>query len=616
MWRKYSIGHLAIPGPGRPGRPIALLSRRGTLLIVGRPLFNGQVTTDTGPDFTEADLLAKAGQRSFLRGQDYLATVGSLKTMGDKITAAVRGSDVYFVTLIRGGEGGLRGECDCPYGREGFFCKHCVAVGLTLLHPPAVPAQRGRGQPRRRIRLSRPHSWLAGLSREDLLDLVRERMAEDYEWRRSLELRAAGAAADLPGIKSRLDDLLTAGEFGRYGYIDAGEAWRYARRVREVSGALARLTADGQAAAAIAAAQYALNLMARSCQHAADPAGLIHDAAAELTAVHRSACAAAPADAAELADFLAERLLSGDAIPVLEIADYDGLLGKAGFDRIRASVTAAWQRNPAGRTEQHVLERLLRAAGDVDAVVALLAANLDPRGRQHWRIACELERGGRVAEALEWAERGLRAAADPDQQLADFVARRYVALGRIADALAVRRGQFEACRDLAAYQSLRATAEQAGDWPQTRQWAVGLLRADANAAARSGRQPSWPPTAPVLIDVLIAAGEAAAAWEAAPGIASEDQWLRLADLVAASRPADALAVYLRQIESLRDQSSPVAYQRMVRLLTAARGCHGLLGTRPVFDAYLRALRDDQKRKRKLIRILDEHQLAPEVAVSR
>ncbi|HUY52242.1 MAG TPA: hypothetical protein VMV92_42150 [Streptosporangiaceae bacterium] len=42
--------------------------------------------------------------------------------------------------------------------------------------------------------------------------------------------------------------------------------------------------------------------------------------------------------------------------------------------------------------------------------------------------------------------------------------------------------------------------------------------------------------------MLIDDGDIAAAWDAADGIASERQWLTLADLISRDRPADALPV--------------------------------------------------------------------------
>jgi uncharacterized Zn finger protein len=67
-------------------------------------------------------------------------------------------------------------------------------------------------------------------------------------------------------------------------------------------------------------------------------------------------------------------------------------------------------------------------------------------------------------------------------------------------------------------------------------------------------------------------------------------------------------VYLRLIGTLRRQAGGGVYERIAQLLISARECHGRLGTEAAFAAYLRALRDDQKRKRRLLRVLDAYQL--------
>jgi hypothetical protein len=56
----------------------------------------------------------------------------------------------------------------------------------------------------------------------------------------------------------------------------------------------------------------------------------------------------------------------------------------------------------------YLMERLVKAEGDVDALVTLYEQGLDPSGATHLRIAEELESAGRADEALAWAERGLR----------------------------------------------------------------------------------------------------------------------------------------------------------------------------------------------------------------
>ncbi len=111
-----------------------------------------------------------------------------------------------------------------------------------------------------------------------------------------------------------------------------------------------------------------------------------------------------------------------------------------------------------------------------------------------------------------------------------------------------------------------------------------------------------------LVDILIAEGDTNAAWDVAAGIATDAQWLRLADLAADTRPADALAVYLRQVDQLKGETGDRAYERIARLLIGARACHRRLGTEQAFRSYLRSFRLAQKRKHKLMSILDAHHL--------
>jgi uncharacterized Zn finger protein len=619
--------------------------------IVGRLLLNGCVTTATRPPITEAALRAVAGERSFERGVSYLDAVAGLETVGNQVIATVRGTGDYLVVLTLGGAatggaaaggaaaggaatgGGLRGECACPYGQEGFFCKHCVAVGLAVMRKARRPARRGAGKgtssARQRPRAAAESgkttssdlsSWLKSLSREELLAIVCEQVVEDDGWRRSLELRAAAAAADVPAISARVAGLLQAGdEFGKYqlvgqyGYLEGPETWHYARRVRHVTEAIGDLTRTGHAADAVVIAEQAFAAIAEASRHASDRAGVIGAAAGGLAAAHQEACRAAPPDPARLADFLAERMVSGGELGEIDFEDYSDLLGAAGLDHLRERVTAAWTANPSGVPEREALERVLSAAGDVDGLVEVLSVDLDARGLSHLRIAAALEAAGRAGEALAWAERGLSEPSQPDEQLADYVVERYCSAGRVTDAVRVRREQFSAAPGVAAYQKLRDVAERAGNWQPTKQWALSVLRADAARRPRPrrpGTQPAWPGWAhgAVLIDVLIADGDIDAAWESAEGLASDAQWQRLADLVLESRPADALATYRRLIETLKQQTGDGVYERIAQLLAAARACHVRLGTSAAFDGYLRSLREDQKRKRRLIRILDAHHL--------
>lgn len=67
-------------------------------------------------------------------------------------------------------------------------------------------------------------------------------------------------------------------------------------------------------------------------------------------------------------------------------------------------------------------------------------------------------------------------------------------------------------------------------------------------------------------------------------------------------------VYLRAIEPLRSQTGDPVYQQVTALLSKIQYCHQQLGTAAEFAAYLAALRADQKRKRNLIKLLDQRGL--------
>jgi hypothetical protein len=582
---------------------------------------------------TEADLRAAAGERSFARGTGYLRAVSGIESVGSQVIATVSGSADYLVVLTlpdRAAGTRLRGECGCPYGQEGFFCKHCVAVGLAMLRDAAVPLQpRDGGQPRGKAgsgaagrfkpspspsRASDLSCWLNSLSRDDLVALICDQVVEDYDWRRRLELRAAAAASDLAAVRARAQSMLRGDDeygshkfAGQYGYLEGPESWYYARRVRQVTETIKLLTEAGQPGDAMVIAEDALAAIAESSRHASDRAGVIPAATAELAAAHQESCRATASDPVRLADFLAARMISAEADEPVDPADYCDLLGDTGLTRLRELVTAAWAANPAGWPERLATERILRLQGDLDGLVAMLAADLDRRGLRHLQITQELDQADRPGEALSWAERGLRESDEPDERLADFVVDRYCAAGRLSEAVAVRRDRFRAAPSLINYERLRQAAGLDDQWELIRQWALSLLRSEAARLPGAAGPPGWT-RGPVLIDALIADCDIDGAWDAAESIASGDQWHRLANLVAETRPADALAVYRRLIAMLKQETGDAIYERIAQLLVSARACHHRLGTEAAFSVYLRALREEQKRKRKLLKILDAHRL--------
>ncbi|GGN85019.1 hypothetical protein GCM10011579_075600 [Streptomyces albiflavescens] len=553
---------------------------------------------------TEANLKVLAGARSFERGLGYLDAVSGVE-VGDRwVTATVLGTDRYEAELTLEGPRGLTGVCDCPYGLEGNFCKHLVALGLTVLaQRESLPRQRSVA----RTRAQDLDEWLSALSKDELLALVREQIGEDRQLRRRLELRAASARGDLAGVQARIREVLDIGRFAQYGYVEYADARAYADQAGQAVSAIGALTGSGRAADAITLAREAMPLLAEAVESVDDSDGWLGQVGARLADAHLDACRSARTDPEALARWLVGHVLGDfDNITDIDPLDYEDVLGERGMTVLRELATEAWRRNRAGWAEKYLMERLAKAGGDVDTVIAVHAADLAANGHTHLVIACELDTAGRSEEALSWAERGIREAGDlavVDTALVDYLCGRYARAARLLDAVAVRRDHFGARRSLLTYQQLRAAARAADCWPVEREGALALLRADAGR-----RHQGWYGGS-VLVDALLDDKDVEAAWQAATDSGADDrQWLTLADQARTGRPADSLSVYLRLVEPLNKQTGNAVYEQLVSLLLSVRDCHHRLGTPDEFTAYVTALRTTQKRKRNLMRAMDEHGL--------
>ncbi|MFF5500537.1 SWIM zinc finger domain-containing protein [Streptomyces roseolus] len=547
-------------------------------------------------------LRALAGERSFERGLGYVDEVSGVQFDDGWIRASVRGTERYEAELSLGGRGKPTGSCDCPYGQEGNFCKHLVALGLRVI---AQEADLPRPRRTARDRTRGLDAWLTGLSRDDLLALVREELSEDRNLRKRLELRAASAHGDVAGIRSRLRELLDIGPFARYGYVEYADARAYADLAGQAVTAIRALTASGRATDATALAREAIGLLASVVERVDDSDGRLGQVGADLADTHHAACRAARPAPEELAHWLVTHALDEAAdLTGIDPLDYEDLLGERGMDALRRRAAEAWQANRTGWAEKHLMRRLAKSGRDIDTVIAVHSADLAPNGHTHLLIARELDAVGRTAEALEWAERGIRETEDlagVDTALVDHLADRYTRADRPADAVGLRRDHFAARRTLLTYQQLRAAALAAACWPTEREKALALLRDDAERTDPRGDR--------VLVDALLDDKDVEAAWQAAHEHGVHDgQWLNLADQSRPTHPADALSVYLRLAARLTRQTGDRAYRQLVDLLLSIRDCHHRLGTPDDFTAYATGLRAAQKRKRNLMRLMDQHGL--------
>jgi SWIM zinc finger len=90
---------------------------------------------------------ALAGARVYARGVGYVEDGRVVHQTGGarRVRAVVDGSAPYEVELwVDRGEPAW--SCTCPAAEDGAFCKHCVAVALTVGEEPGEP-----GRPRLRV---------------------------------------------------------------------------------------------------------------------------------------------------------------------------------------------------------------------------------------------------------------------------------------------------------------------------------------------------------------------------------------------------------------------------------------------------------------------------------
>lgn len=558
--------------------------------------------------YTKSDVLDLAGRTSYDRGVDYIDRIADLAFDGGRVTAIVEGTDEYEVNLRV--DGGLDGQCDCPYGEEGNFCKHCVAVALVYLYH----AEHGTlatvvGEPGESGDLA---GYLTALDHSELVDLLLEAADRDSAVGQWLALRAAAGAGrppDLGAATGRIDDLLTVEDY--VGYEVAGA---YASRVYDVTAWLADLHQMDRGPAVLPLVRHALRRLGEAFSSIDDSSGQVGGAAQQLAELHAQLCAETRPDPNELATWLVEFQTAGFDWPSLELADYADALGEDGLATYGEQVTARWRDWLAageaygGYVIVYLMERWAEQRGDVDLLVAVLSTNR-PHGVAYRRIAEALTSAGRHAEALDWAERGIAdSGVRMDEALVEFVAARYAEAGRLADVSTLRRQHFQRSRSVATYRALREAALAVNDWPDTRRWALDLLHPTTTAPRAAPARYAGN----LLVDVLLWEGAAEESWAAAQRHGATDpQWLRLAETRAATHPRDAISVYQKLIERQVELRNNQSYAQAADLAVRVKTLYGRLDEPNAAEqahAFLAGLRASHKPKRNFMAELNRRNL--------
>jgi len=463
---------------------------------------------------TAAAIRRAADGKSYKRGEDYFrrGMVYSLLTDGDTIVGKVRGTRNYKVRLWAE-DGEVEGECSCPMGDMGMFCKHLVAVGLTHLaggvpkmpdDREAKPRRRRKRPPKPKVTLDDVREYLLQQDPADLVEIIMEQTLEDDRLRESLLMEVARErpeGLDTATFRAAIDAATETG-----GFVDYREAYGFTSGIENVVGSIAELLDAGHAAEVIELTEHALRRCERALGHMDDSDGGMSSILERLQELHHAACIEAKPDPEALARRLFKWEIESGWDTFFGAAEtYADVLCEKGLAVYRKLARKLWnqmpQLNPGDRRSfegprfriTSIMEALARASSDVEQLVAVKSRNLSSAYR-YLDIAETYKQAKQADKALEWAEKGLKAFAEhPDARLEDFLADEYHRRRRHDEAMELIWNQFCRRMELGSYQHLKQHADRAKQWPQWRDKALAAIRAAIEKQKRESASNSKDP---------------------------------------------------------------------------------------------------------------------------
>lgn len=568
-------------------------------------------------DFLDRDKLRElAWGMSHERGVDYFKAgrVRDLKSSDRQAVAQVLGSRPYRARLWVELEG-LRHACSCPLGDDGIFCKHVVATGLAWL---AAAANGLPSDPTPDIR-----SYLEGLGKSDLVEILLDQADRDERLRRDFALRAARnpvSAPDLAVWRGAIDDAV-----GVHDYIDYRAMYDYSTGVEDVVESIADLLTDGHAQAAMSLSEHGIQAIEEAVEYIDDSDGITTVLLDRLQEIHFEACRQAGPDPVDLAERLYELAMDSDFGAFRSAVEtYRELLGDAGVSAFRKLAEADWAKVPplgpgeddpsryGGRyTLTSIMMDLAKASGDIEQRVAVKSRDLSSP-YAFLEIAEIYRDAGMATPALAWARRGWEAFKGHrrDHRLREFIAGMHHEEGRHEMAMALVWEAFSEAPSFVTYQGLERHGKRVNDWPNWQGQAQALIRREIEARRASKPEPAagWNVGSfdgSLLVQVLLHENRDDAAWSAALAHGCvESLWLALAKRRESGHPRDAVEIYRRKVASLLRGTGNAIYEEATDYLQGIARLRASTEDEAAFQALITDIRTTHKRKRNLMKLLD------------
>lgn len=561
---------------------------------------------------TRQNLREEAGDVYFKRGLDYFKSgkVQKLHVNDGRIEGKVAGSRSYRCSIEPDEDGWFSGECSCPLGDDGEFCKHLVALGLAFIDGFETP-QPASGK-RGKFDLA---AFLKARSKEELTALLAgaAKLHPDL-----LEFYRMSHLPDDPNslrreLLQKIDRLLDLAEECSYVDCYGDEAdeidenfEQFRQELNQLTETMERLTPP----LILELAEYAIK-GALKRDSGDDECGL-DELIGDMLPYYFDAVTKGAGKPLEIAENMIE----------WEAANPWGAFGEVGryfMDAPQRIVNAweklaqrQWEEMPelpmgtrASNKRELIEKRLLQCAKlncDNELELKILQKNQSSPEQvlELTKLLFRLDRYDEMLPLLQKAHDRFKG----DHEILDALVNELIRCGRKEEALALAWKCFERYPDCKyGYEFLRSTARSCHKGKVYLAKALDFLRKrltsrDQAICARTE-----------MVNILLCEKDYPQALEVADGGLCAPQTLyRLAEALAKTRPDASARLIKRPLDQHLPQVGDRFYAESVRLLKLYREYLAAAGDGERFQSEILAIRQQYKQRRKFIAVLDHEGL--------
>lgn len=510
------------------------------------------------------------GDKVFASGKDYYrnGNVHILALLRERVLAQVEGTETYR-TEVTGRGRRIGGSCSCRAFDDRGVCKHMVATALAANASAVNGDSEGIGV------LDRIRGHLREESAEALIEMIMQLAERNSALLARLDMIARIKGSDVGSVSKQLRSMLDRATRLR-DHVYRQDASDWANEVDIVLDAVSDLVGVGKSSLALDLAWHAIERIERAMVNIDDSEGHWGALLRRACNIHLAAAKAVRPEPLELARQLFRAELEGAYDTFRRSAAlYADVLGDEGLAEFRRLAHEAWETLSArlGGPEklsyvdkslyrlESMVDFLAERDGDVECRIALRTKDLSTPWCYSKLVDFCLSQG-RQAEALRWAEEGVRIFEDsrPDETLLLTTTDLLAKAEREKDAEVLLQRAFTRNPSLTLYKAWTKLGGSAA-----RETAVRILT--ARLAERKDKPVFWAHPADLLLQVFMHEQEMDSAWSVARTHGAS-LWvaMELAQATETTHGQDAVVIYVRKVEQLVEAGGNPAYEEAAQLI--------------------------------------------------